>query len=179
MTSLHNLCTWSLFVTLALDLCAAQFYFQSWVDWAPFHGFAKCATSFKYQKSVVSARNVLRKFFCLRWASFLINLVYLLDWPFYNFKSFKFNGSASLFGRKNRKLLVLSLELSPPPVQWPDLVLAGVFIRTVFPPAKISLLELLPLRIVALLHQTLLCQVLLLYIQLLKWPKLVLAGALV
>ena len=46
-----------------------------------------------------------RDFFCSRWTSPSINLIVLLvlGWPFYNSKSFKPNGSASLFGRKNRK----------------------------------------------------------------------------
>ena len=32
---------------------------------------------------MVLARDVFREFFRLRWASLLINLVCLLDWPFY------------------------------------------------------------------------------------------------
>ena len=58
----------------------------------------------------------------------------LLDWPFYNFKSSKPNKSASLFGRKNRRLLVGLLdtlsELSTPPLQWSDLVLAKALVKT-------------------------------------------------
>ena len=63
------------------------------------HNFLEC------QKAKVSSRNAPREFFRLHWASFPINLVMwlALDWPFYNFKSFKPNGLASLFRRRNRK----------------------------------------------------------------------------
>ena len=50
----------------------------------------------------MSARDISHDFFRSCWA-FLINLVCLLGWPFYNFKSFKLNKSASPFGWKNRK----------------------------------------------------------------------------
>ena len=83
----------------------------------------------------MSARNVSRDFFRSRWAFPWINLVYLLlGWPFYNFKSSKPNRSASPFGRKrNRELLVGLLvtlsELPIKPSQWPNLVLAKAFVK--------------------------------------------------
>ena len=58
----------------------------------------------------------------------------LLAWPFYNSKSFKPNASASLFGRRSRRLwvglLVTLSELFTLPSQWPDLVVAKVFVET-------------------------------------------------
>ena len=54
----------------------------------------------------------------------------LVGWPFYNSKGSKPNGSASLFRKKNRRLLVTSLELCISLVQWPNLVLAGVLVKT-------------------------------------------------
>ena len=77
-------CTWPHLVTPASDFCAAQLNLWSWVDWTPLHDFAKSATSLERRKSLVSARDVSRDFFYSRWASFSINLVYLLGWPFYN-----------------------------------------------------------------------------------------------
>ena len=123
--------------------------------------------------------DVSHDFFRLYWAFSSINLVYLLlNWPFYNFKSFKPNGSAGLFGRRNRRLLVTFLELFIPPVQWPDLVFARVLVKILLLPAKISLQGLLPLRAVALLYQPLLWHMLLLLTPPSKWPELVLPVAL-
>ena len=50
-------------VTPASDLCTAHLNSRSWVDWAPFHGFAKSATFSDCQRSVVSARDVSCNFF--------------------------------------------------------------------------------------------------------------------
>ena len=128
----------------------------------------------------MSVCDVSHDFFRSRWASLLINLVcLLLRWPFYNSKSSKPNGSASLYGRKNRRLLVTFSELSIPLVQWLDLVLAEALVGILFSPAKMSLLELLPLRAVALLYQLPLCHVLLLPTPPLQWPDLVFAESLV
>ena len=44
-----------------------------------------------------------RNFFCPRWASPLNQTSLIVGWLFYNFKSFKRNGSASLFGKRNKK----------------------------------------------------------------------------
>ena len=60
----------------------------------------------------------------------------LLGWPFYNSKSSKLNNSASLFEKRNKKLLVTSLELSIPPVKWSELMLDGAFVGTLFLPVK-------------------------------------------
>ena len=54
----------------------------------------------------------------------------LLGWPFYNSKSSKPKRSASLFGKKNKRLLVSSLKLSIWPMQWLDLVLAKALVKT-------------------------------------------------
>ena len=160
-------CTWPYAVTPARDftlwplhVALVQFSLRSWVDWTPLHDFAKSTTSSKRQRSVLSASNVSRNFFHSRWASPLINLVcLLLGWPFHNSKSSKPNGSASLFGRRNRWTLAtfeLSSELPIPRLQWPELVVAVALVRTLLLPAKISPLELLPLRAVALPHLLLL-----------------------
>ena len=103
-----------IYMTLARDPCIwllpSQLNLQNWVDWAPLHNFAKSATFSKCQRSVMSACDVSRDFFYSYWASpigYLVVFVLLLGWPFYNFKSSKPNGSASLFERRrNRKLLV-------------------------------------------------------------------------
>ena len=87
----------------------------------------------------MSARDVLRNFFRSRWASSSINLVCLLSWPFYNSKSSKPNGSASLFGRRNKRLLVTSSKLSIPPVQWLQLVLTRALVGAFFLSVKIEL----------------------------------------
>ena len=54
----------------------------------------------------------------------------VLGWPFYNPKSSKPNGSASLFERRNRRLLVTLSKLSIQLVQWPELVLAKASVKT-------------------------------------------------
>ena len=147
-------CTWLFHVTLARGFCAAQLNLRTWVNWTLFHSFARSTTFSEHQRFVVSAHDVSRDFFRLWWAFPSINLVYLLlSWLFYNSKSSKPNTSASPFGRRNRRLLVSSSELSIPLVQWPDLVLARVLIGTFFLPTKMSSLKLLPLRAVALPHQ--------------------------
>ena len=126
-------CTWPHPVTPARGLCAAQLNSWSWVNWTPLHDFAESATSLEHQRSVVSARDVLRDFFCSCWASpfgHLVVLVLLLGWPFYNSKSSKSIGSANPFRKKKRRLLVSSLKLFIWPVQWPDLVLAKALVKT-------------------------------------------------
>ena len=82
------------------------------MNWTPLHGIAKSTTFLERQRSVVSARNVSRDFFCLRWASPLINLVcLLLSWPFYNSQSSKPNGSANPFRKRNKRLLFTFFKL--------------------------------------------------------------------
>ena len=113
MTSPCDPCTWPHPVTLARGLCAAQLNSWSWVDWAPLYGFAKSATSSERQRSVVSARDVSRHFFRLRWASLLINLVcLLLGWSFYNFESSTPNRSASPFEKRRNRRFKLDFWLS-------------------------------------------------------------------
>ena len=56
----------------------------------------------------------------------------LWGWLFSNSKSSKLNRLASLFWKKNKKLLVTSLKLSTPPLQWSDLVLAKVLVKTLY-----------------------------------------------
>ena len=129
MSPAQDLCMWPHPVTPARGLCAAQLDLQNWVDWSPLHDFAKSATFLERQKSIVSARDVSRDFFYWRRASLSINLVCLLGWPFYNSKSSKPNGSASLFGRKNKRLLVTSSELSVLLMQWLDLGLVITFVK--------------------------------------------------
>ena len=84
----------------------------------------------------MSARDVSCNFFRLCWAFPLINLVCLLSWPFYNFKSSKPNRSATPFGKRNKRLLVGLLdtlsELLTPPLQWPDLVLAKTLVEMLY-----------------------------------------------
>ena len=58
-------------------------------------------------------------------------------------------------------------------------MLAGALVGILFPPTKMRLLGLLPLKAVALPHQPLLWHVLLLPTPPSKWPELVLAVALV
>ena len=79
-------------LTLARDLtpwpltcgpCAAQLNLWSWVNWTALHNFAKSATFLERQRSVVSACDVSCDFFRSHRASPLINLVCLLNWPFY------------------------------------------------------------------------------------------------
>ena len=123
-----DLSTWPLYLISPCDPCiwplCSSAYLQSWVDWTTFHGFAKSTTLFMRQRSVMSACDIVRDFFRSRWLAFLINLVCLLSgWPFYNSKNSKSNGSPSLFGRRNRRLSVNSLEFSIPPMQWLNLVL--------------------------------------------------------
>ena len=141
VTLVHGLIPWSLHVALSRDSCTqllpSQLNLRIWVEWTPLYGFAKNTTFLERQSSVMSACDILHDFFYSRWASPFVHpvvLVLLLGWPFYNFKSSKPNKSASLFGRKNRRLLVGLLvtlsELSTPPLQWPDLVLAEVFVKT-------------------------------------------------
>ena len=80
------------------------------------------------------------------WASSLINLVELLalGWPFYNFKSFKLNRSASPFRKKKRKYLatliafIRAFYLN----QCLDPLLATLFLKIFFLAAKTSLLAL-------------------------------------
>ena len=108
---------------------------QSWVDWAPLHGFAKSATSLERQRSVMLTYDVSRDFFRSRWVFPSINLVcLLLGWPFYNSKSSKPNRSTSPFGRRSRKLLVGLLvtlsELPILPLQWLDFMLAEALVKT-------------------------------------------------
>ena len=185
MTPAHNFCTLLHLVTLACSLCAAQLNSRSWVNWAPLHGFAKSATFSECQRSILLAPDISRDFFHLHLAFFfgyLVVLVLLLGWPFYNSKSSKFNRSAIPFRRKrNRGLLVRLLitlsELPTPLLQWPDLVIVRAFVGTLFLLTKKRLLKLLPLKVVALLHQPPLCHVLLFPILLLKWPKFVLVVA--
>ena len=71
------------------------------------------------------------------------------------------------------------MELSIPPVQWPDLVLAEALVGILLLLAKMSSRGLLPLRVVAPSHKPPLWHVLLLPTPPLKWPELVLAVALV
>ena len=180
MLSARDPFTWAQPVTPAHGFCTAQLNLWSWEDWAAFQGFAKSVTFSKCQRSVVSARDVLHDFFCSRWAFRLINLVCLLPgWPFYNSKSSKPNRLASPFRRVNKRLLVIALELSIPPMQWLGLVLAGALIWIFLPPAKMRLLGLLPLKAMALPYQLLLWHVLLPPTLPSKWPKLMLAITLV
>ena len=84
MSLKHNFCMWSHPVTLVCGLYRAQLNLQNWVDWALLYSFAKSATSLEYQKAIVLVYDISRDFFRSRWASLLINLVYLLlSWPFY------------------------------------------------------------------------------------------------
>ena len=103
----------------------------------------------------------------------------LLRWLFYNSKSSKPNESASPFRRRNKRLLVTSLEVSIPLVQWLDFVLVRALVGILFPTAKMSFLELLLLSVVVLLYQPLLYHLLLLPTPPLQWPDLVLAEALI
>ena len=134
MPPTYDPCMWLHPVTPARDFWSTQLHLRSWVDWAAFHGFAKSATSLERQRSVLLARDVSCDFFRSRWASPSINLVCLLGWLFYNFKSSKPNGSASLCGKRSRKLLIVLLgtlsELLTPPLQWPELVLDKLLVQT-------------------------------------------------
>ena len=146
---------WLFHATPACDFCAAQIHLRSWV---PLHGFAKSATSSERQRSVVLAHDVLRNFFHSRWASPLINQVCLLNWPFYNSKSFKSNRSARLFRKKkNRELLVRVLvtlsKLPIPLLQWPDLMLAKILIKTSHR-SSVSLMSLLNKALGALINSS-------------------------
>ena len=55
---------------------------------------------------MMSASNVLRDFFSVHWASFSINLMCLLNWPFDNSKSFKPNRLVSSFRKRKRTFLI-------------------------------------------------------------------------
>ena len=64
----------------------------------------------------------------------LVVFILLLGWSFYNSKSSKPNGSASIFKRRSRRfivgLLVTLSELPTPQLQWPKLVLAKALVKT-------------------------------------------------
>ena len=70
----HDPCIWPHPVTPARDLCASQLNLRTWVNWALFCNFAESANSLERWKSIVSARDVSRDFFCSRWASLLNQL---------------------------------------------------------------------------------------------------------
>ena len=86
------------------------------------------------QRSIVSVRNISHDFFIHAEHPLLVNclvvFVLSLEKPFYNSKSSKPNGSASLFKRRNRRPLVSPSRLFIQPVQWPDFVLGGAFVKT-------------------------------------------------
>ena len=104
--------------------------------------------------SIVSSCNLSCDFFCSRWAFFPINLVELLalSWPFYNSKSSKSNGFASLFRRKRKRFLftLKTLIKTSYLAQWLDLPLATLFLKIFLLAAKKSLLALSPLKIITL-----------------------------
>ena len=113
MGNSRHFCIWSMYMVsiqaVACNFYTVQLYLHSWVDWVTFHNFAKKTTSLEYQKTVISAHNILHYFFYSRRASFScwkVVFLLLLDWMFYNFKNFKFNGSGNLFERRHRRLLV-------------------------------------------------------------------------
>ena len=180
-TPAHDPYIWLLYVILPHDpyiwLLRSSAHPRSWVIWATLHAFAKSTNFLKCQRFVLSIRDVLCNVFCSRWASPSINLVCLLDWLFYNSKCSIPNGSASLFGKKNRRLLVTSLELTILPVEWADLVLAKALLRIFVPAAKMNLLGLFLPREVALPHNSPLWHVLLHPIPSSKWPEFMLVVA--
>ena len=133
---------WPHLLTPVRGFYTAQLNLWSWVDWTPFYNFAKTTTSLERWRSVVSALDVSRNFFHSRWASHSINQMCLLGWSFYNSKSSKPYGSASLFGRRNKRLLVTSSKLSIWPVQWLDFVLAKALVKT---PYRLNALLMSPL----------------------------------
>ena len=98
----------------------------------------------EYQISGISSHDLLRNFFRSRWSCSPINLIELLalDWPFYNFKSFKPNRSAGPFRRKVLvflKTLIKAFYLA----QWLDPPLAALFLKIFLLATKTSLLALL------------------------------------
>ena len=124
---LRDPCTWPLYVTLVRDLTSWPLH-VAFVQLSSICGVELIEHLFKIlpisanssecQRSVLSARDVSRYFFCSRWAFLSINLFYLLlGWAFYNSKSSTPNGSASPF-RRGIGLGNLPLSLKSP---WPGI----------------------------------------------------------
>ena len=151
--NLHALCLWLLHVTSPRDSC--KWYLYNSTQFAELSQLNN-SLRFCWKQNffgVPKIRSVST--WHITWLfPFTLNIAFdqpsiLLGWLFYNSKSFKPNGSASPFRRKNKRLLVTSLEFFILPVQWPDLMLANVFVKTPhrLSAATMSILSISPIEV--------------------------------